>query len=141
MRTLAILTALSITAACAEPEGEDTADMTPDAVTGELSPETDAAGDGAAPELANVQQAFDEKCESLRARVETATCVADGLGQAFTCEYSFAQDPEGTQREVVLVPEGDAWMIQDEPDFCGAIDRANMQAQRPDPDVDLESTE
>lgn len=127
MKKLAILPALALLAACGSPEGEDTADMTSDAVTADVGTDA-AAGDGAAPELANVQDAIDDECESLRARVASATCTADELGTSFSCEYAFAQDPEGTEREVTLVEAGEAWQLEEEPDFCGALQRANIQA-------------
>ncbi|MFL0356089.1 hypothetical protein ACI5KX_06375 [Erythrobacter sp. GH1-10] len=125
-------------AACSEPTGEDTADLAPETVSADLSPDDNAAGDGAAPELANVQAALDTACPTLRARVSNATCVADELGTEFSCTYAFAQDPEGTERTMTLAQNDAAWAIVDEPDFCGALERANLQA---DMTTDAEAAE
>jgi len=135
---LAALPALAL-AACNEPDG-DTADLAPDAATGELGPD-EPVGDGGAPELANVQAAIDEACPALRARVSTATCEVEGLAlESFECDYAFAQDPEGTERTVTLArPSEDvAWTVDEEPDFCGALDRANIVADMPAADAEVE---
>jgi hypothetical protein len=135
MRTLAIIAALAALSACSEPTGEDTADLAPEAASADVSG-VEAAGDGAAPELANVQAAIDRECPTLRARVASAMCEAQELGATFTCTYAFAQDPEGTERSVTLAQDGEAWMLSDEPEFCTAMDRANLQA-----DMDTETAE
>ncbi|MGB3808308.1 MAG: hypothetical protein WA936_13990 [Erythrobacter sp.] len=139
---LAAIPALSL-AACSEPEG-DTANLGSDATTGELGPD-EPAGDGGAPELVNVQAAIDEACPALRARVSTAACEVEGLAlETFECEYSFAQDPDGSERTLTLTRPSDdvAWMIEEEPDFCGSLERANALSGEPaDVSVDTQPTD
>ena len=146
MKKLAIVAALALVSACSDPGGEDTADMAPDATTADLSPDDNPAGDGGAPELANVQAAIDRECPTLRARVGNAMCAADGVSGDFTCSYAFAQDPQGTERELTLTPNGPAWALGgEEPEFCGSLDRANLQADMDaapaDVSVDTQPTE
>ena len=127
-----VLAATLALAACNEPDG-DTADLAPDAATADLGLD-EPAGDGGAPEMANVQAAIDEECPALRARVSSATCVAGGLAlDEFECDYSFAQDPEGSERTLTLTRAGTdaAWDLVDEPDFCGSLDRAAEVAGEP----------
>lgn len=119
--------------ACGSPEGDDTADMAPDAVSADVSNEgDDVAGAGGAPELVNVQAAIEEECPTVRAVVAEAACEATGIAQPFECSYSFAQDPEGTERTLTLArgEDGPDWDLQSEPDFCSALDRANMMADQ-----------
>jgi len=142
MKNLAILALAAplALAACNEPDG-DTANLGSDAVTADLSPD-EAAGDGGAPEMANVQAAIDEECPALRARVSMATCLSQGIGgEEFECDYSFAQDPEGSERTLTLTRSGDDadWDLMAEPDFCGPLDRAAEMASEPaDADIDTQ---
>ncbi|MBD2841301.1 hypothetical protein [Erythrobacter rubeus] len=125
----AAATALGVSlAACSEPTGEDTADLAPEAVSADLSPDDNPVGDGGAPELENVQAALDQQCPTLRARVGNASCVANELGSEFTCDYAFAQDPAGTERSLTIAQNGASWELVEEPDFCGSLERANLQA-------------
>ncbi len=144
-KLIALITIPALTlAACNEPDG-DTADMAPDAVSGDLNPNDSVAGDGGAPELANVQAAIDEECPTLRAVVSSAVCEAQGLDlDTFECSYSFAQDPEGSERTLMLTrgDDGIDWDLEQEPDFCGSLDRAAMVADEPaDVSVDTQPTE
>lgn len=111
MRILIAALPLALLAACdAEPDADDAAV----AIPAEELP----AGDGGAPEMANVQAALDEACVE-RYDVVTAQCAAIGLGEEFECEYKAEPaDPEDASRTITLVQDGLDWKAAEAPDYC-----------------------
>jgi hypothetical protein len=128
LAALPALAPMLLLAACGSPEGEDTADLAADATAAELgATDEDLAIDGA-PDMASVEAAILAECPSVPAQVASATCVAEGLGGTFMCDYSFTTDPQNTQRTLTLTQAGEVWALEQEPAFCDSLSRANAQA-------------
>jgi hypothetical protein len=142
MKKLIALSLIASLAACSEPDGSETADLAPDAVSGDVTND-DIIGDGdSAPDMETVSAALGEACPTLRNTVSMSMCRANGLGQSFTCDFAFESDPEGTERELTIAQEGDGWTVESEPEFCDSLDRAAAMADEPaDVSVDTEPTD
>ena len=113
---LAAATALSAgLGACSEPTGEDTADLAPDTVAADITPDDIVEGEDGAPGMVTLQLALDEACPSLGTQISSATCVAEELGGSFACDYAFVGDEEGVERSLTMTQAGDGWTIDSEP--------------------------
>ena len=117
--------------ACAAPAEEEGADTGPEAATINTA-NSDVVGDASeVPGMVTVQLALDEACPTMGTQLRSATCEAEELGQTFSCDFAFQQDPEGVTRELTLTQSDGGWMVEQEPKFCETLSRADAMADDP----------
>lgn len=129
-------------AACAEPEGGDTADMAPDATTADVTAEGVVGDSDDAPDMATVQLALEEACPTMvgpALQLDQVTCEADNLTSTADCSFAFVGDPADLERRVGLTQAGEGWRIDAEPAFCSSLERADAMAEEPE-QADIETT-
>ncbi|EAQ30729.1 ATP synthase subunit B [Erythrobacter sp. NAP1] len=131
LKTFVACTVILGLAACAAPAEEEGAGDDVDVATVSTANDDTVGDAGDPPSMETVSMALGEACTGFGTEVRSATCVATDLAQSFTCDFALASDPEGVTRELTLTQSDDAWAVEQEPQFCSSLERADAMADQP----------